>query len=131
MRYLEEARPEGLVAVYLFGSHARGAAHRESDVDLGLLLDWEAYPSRAARFERRVQLISALGHAAGRNDVDAVVLNDGPPHLARRIVTEGDRLLCWDPDAERAFLRDVQLRAADLDPFLRRMRQIKLRALAR
>ena len=35
-----------------------------------------------------------------------------------------------DPEADHAFCRDVQLRAADLDPFLRRMRLIKLRALS-
>jgi hypothetical protein len=63
--------------------------------------------------------------------VDAVVLNDAPPHLARRIAVEGEPLFCSDAGAERAFRRDVQLRAADLEPFLRRMRQIKLEALAR
>jgi predicted nucleotidyltransferase len=28
-----------VVAAYLFGSHASGRAHRESDVDVGVLLD--------------------------------------------------------------------------------------------
>jgi hypothetical protein len=36
-----------------------------------------------------------------------------------------------DPGADHAYVRDVQLRAADLEPFLRRMRRIKLDALAR
>jgi predicted nucleotidyltransferase len=30
----ERLRPPGLVAGYLFGSHAAGSAHRESDVDV-------------------------------------------------------------------------------------------------
>ena len=37
----------------------------------------------------------------------------------------------FDPDADHAFVRDVQLRAADLEPFLRRTRRLKLQALAR
>jgi hypothetical protein len=56
------------------------------------------------------------------NDVDLVVLNDAPPLLARRIVLEGLRVHCADGEAEHAFRRDVQLRAADLAPFLQRAR---------
>jgi hypothetical protein len=43
----------------------------------------------------------------------------------------GRRLLCVDAEADHAFVRDVQLRAADLEPFLRRTRRLKLQALAR
>jgi predicted nucleotidyltransferase len=55
-RYFAE-RPElGVAAVYLFGSHAEGRAHRESDIDLGVLLDWQRYPTREERFDARVSL---------------------------------------------------------------------------
>ena len=37
----------GVVAVYLFGSHAAGRAHRESDVDIGVLLDRHMYSTPA------------------------------------------------------------------------------------
>ena len=60
---------------------------------------------------------------------DGVILNDAPPELGRRVVTEGKPVYVGDPDADRDFVRDVQLRAADLDPFLRRMRRIRLEAL--
>ncbi len=60
-----------------------------------------------------------------------IVLNDAPPELGRHIVTRGKRVFCDDPDADHAFVRDVQLRAADLAPFLRRMRRIKLDSLSR
>lgn len=49
--------------------------------------------------------------------------------LARAIVTRGRRFFCADCEADHAFVRDAQLRAADLDPFLRRRRKIKLSAL--
>jgi hypothetical protein len=48
-----------------------------------------------------------------------------------RIVTRGVRLHCSDPELDHAFVRDVQLRATDLAPFLRRMREIKLEAIKR
>lgn len=129
-RYFDE-RPElGIASVYLFGSHAAGRAHRESDVDLGILLLWERYPTSRDRFEARVDLISDLGAALGRNDLDVVILNDAPPLFGRRIVYEGRRVFLGDPAADRIFVRDVQLRAADLEPWLKKMRKLQLEALA-
>ncbi len=65
------------------------------------------------------------------NEVDVVVLNDAPPLFGRRIVSDGRRVFCANPQTDHSFVRDVQLRAADLEPFLRRMQQLKLDALAR
>ncbi len=132
LRRFFAARPHlGVAAVYLFGSHASGRAHRESDVDVALLLDRERYPTRADRFEARVRLGSELIRELGENRVDVVVLNDVPPQLGRRIVHEGAQAYVGAGAAHHAFVRDVQLRAADLDPFLRRTRRRKLEALAR
>lgn len=121
----------GVVSVYLFGSHAEGRAHRESDLDMGILLRRDAYPTPRERFEARVLLASSLPAKLGTHMVDVVVVNDVPPLLGRRIVTEGRRVFCADEAADHAFVRDVQLRAADLEPFLRRTRRVKLAALAR
>lgn len=121
----------GVVSAYLFGSHAEGRAHRESDVDIGVLLDREKYPTSRDRFDARIDLIGALGGVLERNDVDLVILNDAPPELGARIVTEGKQIVCADSEMNRAYVRDIQLRAADLRPFLERMRRIKLEAIKR
>lgn len=130
-RVLRQAKPVGLHAAYLFGSHREGRAHRESDVDVAVLLDPAVHADTAARFRERVRLAAWLVGELGTNVVDVVILNDAPPLFARRIVTAGVRVYCNDPEADHAFVRDVQLRAADLEPFLRRMRQLKLGAIAR
>jgi hypothetical protein len=78
-----------------------------------------------------VRYTSWLIGVLGVNAVDVVILNDAPPELGRRIVIEGQKLYCADHQLDHAFVRDVQLRAADLEPFLRRTRQVKLRALER
>ena len=75
---LLEAAPKGLVSAYLFGSHARGQAHSESDIDVGVLLHPELYPSVQARFAARLRLTAWLIGALGVNAVDMVVLNDAP-----------------------------------------------------
>jgi hypothetical protein len=51
--------------------------------------------------------------------------------LGRHVVNSGRRVHYADPDLDHAFVRDVQLRAADFEPFLRRLRRIKLAAIAR
>lgn len=127
-----EAGPiPGVLSAYVFGSRADGRAHRESDLDVAVLLDRAVYPSARARFEARLRLISELIGALHLNDVDLVVLDDAPPLLGRRVIHEGRRVYCADPEADRRFVRDVQLRAADLAPFLERFRAAKLAAVRR
>ena len=121
---------EGVVSAYLFGSEALGRAHRDSDGDVGVLLDRRAYPGEADRFEARLRLTGRLQAAVGR-EVDIVVLNDAPPQLVRHIMTGGHRLLLADPALDHAHLRTMLSRAADLEPFLKRTRAVKLSALTR
>lgn len=127
--FLSRTKPEGLISAYLFGSQRTGRTHRESDVDVGILLDRRIRTTRRDRFEERLRLSSALIAALDKNEVDVVVLNDAPPEMAAGVVTEGVRIFCAEPTADRAFSRDVQLRAADLLPFLDRTRRIKLSIL--
>lgn len=130
-RSVRQAPPAGVVSIYLFGSQAEGRAHRESDVDVAVLLDFDVYPTARERFEERLLLSSRFAAGLGGLTADVVILNDCPPGLARRVVTEGERIYCSDPERDYAFVRDTQLRAADLVPFLRRMRRLKLEAIAR
>ena len=130
-QYFREARPVGLVSAYLFGSHAAGRAHRESDVDVGICLDRRVLPERAARFDLRVRLTSDLIHAVRCNEVDVVVLNDVSPLFARQVLRHGHNVVRAAPDLDRDFYRDVQIRAADLAPYIERYRRITADALSR
>ncbi len=129
--YFRESELPGLVSAYLFGSYARGTEHRESDVDVAVLLAWDVFPGARERFEQRIDLSAALAGELGHDEVDLVILNDVPPVFARHIVLDGCRLYCRDPDSDRQFVRDAQLRAADIEPFLRRTQRIKLESLVR
>jgi predicted nucleotidyltransferase len=120
----------GVVSAYVFGSMANGRAHRESDVDIGLLLDRRAYRTPSDRFEARLRLTGRLGAAVAR-DVDLVILNDAPPQLARHILTRGLRLMISNVPADHEFFRNTLSRAADLEPFLDSTRRTKLAAIAR
>lgn len=121
----------GVISIYLFGSVAESRSHRESDVDLAVLFDYRVRKTTRDRFEARLRLYAELTRALGTDRLDLVVLNDAPPLLARRVVTDGTRVLCADSNRDHDFVRDIQLRAADLLPFLRRTAGLKLGAIAR
>ncbi len=129
--YFVEHLDLGVASVYLFGSHAEGRAHRESDIDVGILLQWERYPTENDRFDMRIQLGSELIAVLHHNEVDVVILNDAPPLLGRKIIHDGIRVFLGDPETDHAYVRDVQIRAADVEPWLRRLRKLRLEALAR
>lgn len=121
----------GVASVYLFGSHAEGRAHRESDIDIAVLLQWNRYPTSQDRFEARIDLSSELIAVLHHNEVDLVILNDVPPLLGRKIVYDGIRVFLGDPEADHVYVRDVQIQAADVEPWLGRLRKLRLEALAR
>lgn len=120
----------GIVSAYLFGRHARGMPHRESDVAVAVLLDRARYADARARFDVRVRLSSEL-LAAVHHDVDVVILNDAPPMFGRHIVTEGHRIFCLDPSADHDYVVYALIRAADVEPWYRRYAKIKLEAMRR
>ena len=126
---LQGADSPTIVSAYLFGSQSEGRSHRESDIDVGVLMDRDAVATPKARFDASLRLRTELMRELTTEAVDLVILNDAPPLFARRIVTQGRRIFCRDLEVDHEFVRDVQLRAADLQPFLDRMRKIKLEAL--
>jgi predicted nucleotidyltransferase len=129
-RYFEDRPDLGVASAYLFGSHAEGRAHRESDVDVGVLLQQDRHPTPRERFNMRVRLGSDLISVVGCNEVDVVILNDAPPLLGRKVIY-GIQVFLGDPKADHAYVRDVQILAADLEPWLNRLRKLRLEALAR
>lgn len=130
-RLLRLATPPALDAAWVFGSHAAGRAHRESDLDVGVLLGRDRLPTADARFAEGVRLAAWLMAELRLPLVDVVVLNDAPPGLAAHVSSCGRPVHVGDAEREHAFRRDAMLRAADLAPFLRRTRRLKLDALAR
>lgn len=115
--YLKKAAPKGILSLYLYSNGADGGTARDSDLDLAILVDPAIYPDRKSRSQIRLSLASELIHALRDNHVDLVVLNDAPAGLSRKIVTGWPRIFCADPEADHAFVRDVQLEAADMELF--------------
>jgi len=110
---------DGIAAVYLFGSVARGTSRDDSDVDLAVLFD--AAPPRTLAgmpFELEDQLRKLLGR-----DVQVVVLNRAPPDLVHRVLRDGILVLDRDPAARIRFEVKLRNEYFDLLPHLQRYRR--------
>lgn len=84
-----ESRREILEA-YLFGSHARGSARAQSDLDVAVYLD-DPRPA-ASPFGYAADLTAALMSSLGTQRVEVVVLNEASPLLYYRVLRDGIRV---------------------------------------
>ena len=106
-------KPE-VLAAYVFGSVATGRTRRNSDVDIAVLLGDNIRPSGMFRY--RLRLISELGSALHRPDVDVVILNEAPPLLAHRVLSKGKLVFERSASARIRFQVMTANRYADLVP---------------
>jgi predicted nucleotidyltransferase len=84
------------VAVYRFGSTARGTATAASDIDIAVLARAPIDPAR--RFDLQEALAALVGA-----DVDLADLARSSPVLAIQVITEGQLVHEGDPAARGAF----------------------------
>jgi len=103
-QYLE--RQPDVVMAFLFGSHARGQAHAQSDVDLAVYFD--PLPDH-----RRLHEVWDELERISQRDVDLVVLNDARPSIADTAL-RGERLVVKD---ERLWLKLMLAVSAEAEDF--------------
>jgi predicted nucleotidyltransferase len=114
-----DADPRGAVAVYVFGSTARGEETAGSDVDVAVLFDETPAPSLTGP---ALTLQSDLDRLLGRS-VDVIVLNTAPSDLIHRVLRDG--VIVLDRDRARRLRFEVAKRNEffDLEPVRRRYRR--------
>jgi predicted nucleotidyltransferase len=106
-----EDDPRGAVAVYLFGSVARGDAGLESDVDVGILF---AEDPPATLGAPQFAIEAALERRVG-SPVQVVALNRASPDLVHRVLRDGHLVLDRDRAARIRF--EAKRRAASGESF--------------
>jgi len=119
VRILEAAPPEA-VAVYLYGSQARGTAKPGSDLDLGLLLRTPPAP----KLKSLARDLEDLVERALRLEAEVVVVNGASPDLIHRVLRDGVVLL----DRDRPFRLRFEVQARneffDMAPVRRLYRRL-------
>lgn len=112
--------PHGAVAVYLFGSVARGTSRTTSDVDVGVLLARPPSGFSGLNLDLEGSLESALGQRA-----QVVVMNKAPVDLVHRILRDGRLVYEGDHRARVAFEVKARNEYFDLLPYLERYRALR------
>jgi predicted nucleotidyltransferase len=118
LREFVAAAGSEIVAVYLFGSQARGTAGPASDIDLAILYADEPHRSLdGLPLDLEADLERTLG-----TRVQVIVLNRAPVDLVHRVLRDGKLLL--DRDRSRRIRFEVKARNEffDLQPVLARYR---------
>jgi uncharacterized protein len=113
---IELESESNIVAVYRFGSSARGHATGVSDIDIGIL--FRSAVDEARYFDLRLKLLTYIMEILGTEKVDVVILNQATPHLAYEVVSHGNLLLDNNPQQRAAFEADRIGRFLDFKPFL-------------
>jgi len=96
-----------IVLLYLFGSEARGTAHKESDIDIGVLFDKKTKESQYLQLEGR--LIELFSNFYPKKEINVVNLNISSPLLKQAAILEG-KLLYKRSDEARIFFEINTLR---------------------
>jgi predicted nucleotidyltransferase len=114
-----ESLDDRLIAAYLFGSVARGTDHRDSDIDIGVLL--RSVPPEQLN-SLRFLMEGELERVVGRR-CQVVILNNAPPDLVHRVLRDGHLLVDRDRAARIAFEVRSRNEYFDLLPILNRYRK--------
>lgn len=114
-----------LVAVYLFGSVARGTERPDSDVDLGVVFGSHGKPT-IEQLDRLAALQSTLSQVLGR-EVDLVGFDAAPPDLVHQAFL--DKVLVFEGNHDARIEFEIQARNEyfDLLPLLQSYRRTVLK----
>lgn len=119
-RIREACHSHPIALAYLFGSHARGTADKDSDVDIAVLA--AATVRKEERNFLRVRLMRTFAEALGIpiEKIDVVILQDAPVLLEQNVIRQVRLLFTNDPTARHAYEADVAYRFAAALPALER-----------
>jgi hypothetical protein len=126
LRAFFEENPRGAVAVYLFGSVARGEAGPKSDIDVGILFAEDPPATLSApQFAIEAALERLLGRPA-----QVVALNRASADLVHRVLRDGRLVLDRDRAARIRFEVRSRNEYFDLAPIRRLYRRYPAPATA-
>ena len=108
------AHDRDVVALYAFGSLANGKLKPLSDLDFGVLLSNAL--DRKERFKKSIDLLGIFNSTLKTDEVDLVILNDGPLRFAYNIIKTGKLLFCRDRSRLADFIEKTTKQYLDFKP---------------
>ncbi len=117
---------EEISVAYLYGSIAKGTTHKDSDIDIGLLLSDEFEPDAlyTTRISRELEKKLSLDR-----EVDVRVLNGKPITFQHQVLKHGKEILTRDESERIKFETEVYDRYLDYKPFFDHYNEIRRKRL--
>jgi predicted nucleotidyltransferase len=106
------ANNNDITAAYLYGSYGTGAQTPLSDVDLGILLTQGVKRTLI----KQMEIESDIAGICRNDDINVLILNDGPVLLQFKVISTGRLLYERDPHTVNNFQEIVCKRYADFMP---------------
>jgi predicted nucleotidyltransferase len=104
----EVSKDAEVVALFSFGSLAKGALKPLSDLDFAVLVSKEL--DHSARFEKHLNLIGRFNQVFKTDEIDLVLLNDLSVGFSYNIIFSGKLLYCANiPELNDFIERSVKL----------------------
>ncbi len=96
------SKDKEIVALFSFGSLARGDLKPLSDLDFGILVS----PTfdREQKFDKHLELIGVFNDHFETDEIDLVLMNDAPMRFSYNIIKSGKLLFCSDSDVLKDFI---------------------------
>ena len=98
-----------IIAVYLFGSQVKEHVRKDSDIDIGIVMDGK---HDAGQAEKKMQYQTELSRQLN-GDVHIVVLNASGEAIVNQVFSKGECLLANDPRKLSLFKMTMIARIAD------------------
>lgn len=108
----------GVIAIYLFGSRARGRVGALSDYDIGALLR-ENTPTNFF-IDAKLDLMRLFSNFFKTEHVDIVILNEASPLLAMNIIADGRILFDFAHEKRINFETKMTMKYLDRLPYEQR-----------
>ncbi len=129
LKEMGNSLPEGLVAIYLYGSSMTGRLRVESDIDITILPSYQTSGDERLILISKVESIIAklLGEKGIRREISIVNLRDKflSLTLQYKIITEGLLLYEKEPTERVEFENAVKREYFDFAPYLSQLRKRK------
>ncbi|MDP2753905.1 MAG: nucleotidyltransferase domain-containing protein [Nitrospirota bacterium] len=118
-----------VIAIYLFGSLAKGTEKVRSDIDLAFVFDERFYKEDPFRALQEAELLGSEISKKMHKAVDVVILNGSSLSFAYYTVRNG--LCLYESSAVNRILYEVTLdnKYQDFMPFIKDLREAKRKAL--
>lgn len=124
-----EIEKKPIIAIYLFGSLAKGKEKAKSDIDLAFVFNERFYKEDPFRALQEAELLGAEISKNTHKAVDVVILNGASLSFAYYTIREG--MFLYESSAVDRILYEVTLdnKYQDFMPFIKELRDTKRKIL--